>query len=100
MCEESNNRMGKACILIKSGRNMEGVMIMSEIFLESVREYLPQLKKTGQVDEEKTRAIMRQLGAVVATCHKEWTIDNDRGVSPFSLRKTSGKETPNLFSRS
>ena len=37
MCEERNNRMGKACIPIKSGRNMEGVMIISEIFLESVR---------------------------------------------------------------
>jgi hypothetical protein len=33
MCEERNNRMGKACILIKSGRNMEGVIIISEIFL-------------------------------------------------------------------
>jgi len=29
--------MGKACILIKSGRNMEGVIIISEMFLESVR---------------------------------------------------------------
>lgn len=93
MCEESNNRMGKACILIKSGRNMEGVTIISEIFLESVREYLPLLRKTGAEDEDRVSLIMKQLGAVVGTCHKEWAIDNDRGVTRPSLRKTSGKKT-------
>lgn len=80
MCEENNNRMGKACILIKSGRNMEGVMIMSEIFLEAVREYLPILKKSGQSDEERENKIMGQLQAVLGTCHKEWFVDNERGV--------------------
>lgn len=80
MCEESSNRMGKACILIKSGRNMEGVIIISEIFLESVREYLPVLRKTGEIDEERKTRIMSQLKAVLDTCHKEWMVDNDRGV--------------------
>jgi C4-type Zn-finger protein len=62
--------MGKACILIKSGRNMEGVIIISEMFLESVREYLPVLRKSNEVDPERKQKIHAQLKAVLDTCHK------------------------------
>lgn len=94
MCEEQGNRMGKACILIKSGRNMEGVTIISEIFLEGVKEYLPVLRKQGEVEQGRRERILAQLGVVLLTCHKEWLVDNDRGVPVSSLRKTSGRRTP------
>jgi hypothetical protein len=83
--------MGKACILIKSGRNMDGVMIISEIFLESVKEYLSQLRKGG-MDLERKGKIMGQFRVVLQTCHKEWLIDNDRGVTLLSRSRKYGRK--------
>ena len=97
MCEEHNNRMGKACILIKSGRNMEGVIIISEIFLESVREYLSLLRK-GSAEEERKPRILTQFRVVLQTCRKEWLIDNERGVRIPPPRKISGRRTPSSSS--
>jgi hypothetical protein len=83
--------MGKACILIKSGRNMEGVIIISEIFLEAVREYLSLLRKGLDIEITRKHKIMTQFRVVLQTCHKEWLIDNERGVVLGGSRRTSGR---------
>lgn len=100
MCEEGNNRKGKAFILIKSGRNMEGVLIIAEIFLESIQEYLRGLFKKIEYGMEKKERIMSQLQVVLNTCYKEWTIDNDRGVHISLLRNKFGRRSPNSSSKS
>lgn len=79
---------------------MEGVIIISEMFLESVREYLPVLRKSNEVDPERKQKIHAQLKAVLDTCHKEYLVDNERGVRIGLFRRTSGKRTLNSSSKS
>jgi hypothetical protein len=67
VCEQSNNKTAMAYILIKSGRNMEGVMLICDLFIANSREVFRDLAKNvenantqmliGKMDEQLTKIL-------------------------------------------
>ena len=66
ICQEMNNKSAMAFILVKSGRNIDGVLMMTDIFLATTTEGLGKMAKH---DDDSLVSKMRvQLGQVLQTC--------------------------------
>lgn len=70
-----------AYILIKSGRNVEGVLLICELFITGCRELFRDLAKNAesQVSEQHMAKLDDQLTKILETCTNEYANDIARG---------------------
>ena len=66
ICEELNNKSAMAFVLVKSGRNIHGVLMMTDIFLATTVEGLGRMAKHS--DESMVPKMKLQLNQVLDTC--------------------------------
>ena len=70
ICEEINNKSAMAFLLVKSGRNVDGVLMMTDIFLATTAEGLGKMAKTG--DDSFVDKMKAQFRQVLRTCETEY----------------------------
>lgn len=72
-----------AYILIKSGRNLEGVVLISDLMIANLREVLKDLARNVENPniEQEIKKMTEQLSKILETCTNEYQIDQVKGVS-------------------
>lgn len=83
MCELSSNKTAMAYILIKSGRNLEGVLLICELFIAGCRELFRDLAKNAEspASQQQLAKLDEQLTKILETCTNEYVNDVTRGVN-------------------
>ena len=68
-----------ALVLVKSGRNIDGVLMMTDIFLATTTEGLGKMAKYS--DDSLVGKMKLQLSQVLQTCSTEFRNDSIKGVN-------------------
>jgi CRISPR/Cas system-associated protein Cas7 (RAMP superfamily) len=81
VCEQCNNKTAMAYTLIKSGRNLEGVMLIADLFIASSKEVFRDLAKGNETDttKELLDKMSTHLGKILEVCTCEYANDPHRG---------------------
>jgi hypothetical protein len=79
ICEDKNNKTAKAYIMIKSGRNLEGLLELCDVFLTHCDVLFGNIARKRLVDNESVTALSQQLDKLLIACQKEYEMDSEKG---------------------